>query len=211
MQEFSFIDSSRTQNTGFVNSEAREWRHDWDKTRTNKLEWWIILKISVRVKASVPKTFLKRKVCLYSLCFPQKTLCWLSLPWNSVICILFLDFVRFAKAKRGKQSQAPPPQSNASKKVFSKARLFFEMRKTFWNSVSFSNWVSENAKLQSEPLSIFIVLPLCFFIVWFCYYVKDRYIFLSYKSTGATDVVSWLSYSEKLTPPKILCGINCKG
>ena len=56
----------------------------------------MILKISLRAKASVPKTFLKRKVRLYSLYFPQKTLCSLSLPWNSLICILFLDFVRFA-------------------------------------------------------------------------------------------------------------------
>ena len=27
------------------NSEAREWRHDSDKTQTNKLEWRMILKI----------------------------------------------------------------------------------------------------------------------------------------------------------------------
>ena len=29
-----------------LNSEAGEWRHDSDKTQTNKLEWWMILKIS---------------------------------------------------------------------------------------------------------------------------------------------------------------------
>ena len=56
------------------NSEAREWRHDSDKTQTNIPEWWMILKISLRAKASVPKTLVKRKFRLYSLYFPQKTL-----------------------------------------------------------------------------------------------------------------------------------------
>ena len=55
------------------NSEAREWRHDSDKTRTNKLEWWMILKISLRAKDSVPKTLVQRKPRLHSLYFPQKT------------------------------------------------------------------------------------------------------------------------------------------
>ena len=52
------------------NSEALEWRHDSDKTQTNKLEWWIILKISLRAKAGVPKTLVKRKLRQYSLYFP---------------------------------------------------------------------------------------------------------------------------------------------
>ena len=56
------------------NSEACEWCHDSDKTQTNKLEWWRILKISLRAKAGVPKTLVKRKVRLHSLCFPQKML-----------------------------------------------------------------------------------------------------------------------------------------
>ena len=53
-----------------TNSEAREWRHDSDKTHTNKLEWWMILKI----KAGVPKTLVKRKLRLHSLHFPQNSL-----------------------------------------------------------------------------------------------------------------------------------------
>ena len=60
-----------------LNSEARGWRHDSGKTQTNKLEWWMILKIS--------------------FCISLKThLRWLSPEGNSVICIVFLDFVRFA-------------------------------------------------------------------------------------------------------------------
>ena len=43
----------------FFNSEAREWRHDSDKTQTNKLEWWMILKISFRETAGVPNTLVK--------------------------------------------------------------------------------------------------------------------------------------------------------
>ena len=43
----------------FSNSKARGWRHDSDKTQTNKLEWWMILKISWRAKAGVPKTLVK--------------------------------------------------------------------------------------------------------------------------------------------------------
>ena len=53
------------------NSEARKWCHDSDKT--NKLEQWIILKISLRAKASVPKTLVKQKLCLHSLYIPQNT------------------------------------------------------------------------------------------------------------------------------------------
>ena len=42
---------------------------------TNKLEWWMILKISLRAKAGVPKTLVKRKILqLYSQHFPQNTL-----------------------------------------------------------------------------------------------------------------------------------------
>ena len=44
-------------------------------TQTNKLEWWMILKISLRAKAGVPKTLVKRKLRQHSLCFPaQNTL-----------------------------------------------------------------------------------------------------------------------------------------
>ena len=57
-----------------ANSEAREWRHHSDRTQTNKLEWWMILKIFLRAKAGVPKTHLKRKHHLHSLYFPQNTL-----------------------------------------------------------------------------------------------------------------------------------------
>ena len=57
-----------------MTSEARQWRHYSDKTQTNKLEWWIILKISLRAKAGVPKTLLKRKHCLHFLYFQQHTL-----------------------------------------------------------------------------------------------------------------------------------------
>ena len=51
----------------------------------------MILKISLRAKASVPKTLVKQKLRLHSLYLVQL----LSLEGNSVICILFLDFVRF--------------------------------------------------------------------------------------------------------------------
>ena len=34
----------------------------------------MILKISLRAKAGVPKTLVKRKLRLHSLCFPQNTL-----------------------------------------------------------------------------------------------------------------------------------------
>ena len=43
-------------------------------TQTNKLEWWMILKISLRVKAGVPKTLVKQKLRLHSLYFPLNTL-----------------------------------------------------------------------------------------------------------------------------------------
>ena len=56
------------------NSEAREWRHDSDKTQTNKLEWRMILKISLRAKAVVSKTLVKRKLRLYFLYFLRNTL-----------------------------------------------------------------------------------------------------------------------------------------
>ena len=55
------------------NSEVCKWCHLSDKTQTNKLEWWMILKISLRAKASVPKTLVKQKLCLHSLYFPQNT------------------------------------------------------------------------------------------------------------------------------------------
>ena len=57
-----------------INSEARQCRHDSDKNQTNKLEWWMILKISLRAKAGVPKTLVKRKLRLHSLYFPQYSL-----------------------------------------------------------------------------------------------------------------------------------------
>ena len=56
-----------------MNSEAREWRQDSDKTQTNKLEW-MILKISLRARAGVPKTLVKKKLCLHSLYLVQNTL-----------------------------------------------------------------------------------------------------------------------------------------
>ena len=55
-------------------SEEREWRHDSNKTQTNKLEWWMILKISLRAKAGVPKTLVKQKLRLHSPYFPQNIL-----------------------------------------------------------------------------------------------------------------------------------------
>ena len=57
----------------------------------------MILKISLRAKAGVPKTFVRRKLCLHSLYFPKNTLMLTeSRGENEVIFILFLDFVRFA-------------------------------------------------------------------------------------------------------------------
>ena len=79
-----------------LNSEALEWRHDSDKTQTNKLEWWMILKISLKAKAGVSETLVKRKLRLHSLYFPQNSLTLTESSGNSAICILFLDFVRFA-------------------------------------------------------------------------------------------------------------------
>ena len=57
-----------------LNSVAHKWRHDSDKTQTNKLEWWMILKISLRAKGGVPKTLLEPKLRLNFLYFPQNTL-----------------------------------------------------------------------------------------------------------------------------------------
>ena len=56
-----------------ANSEVRECLHNSDKTQTNKLEWWMILKISLRAKAGFPKTLVKGKHRLHFLYFPQKT------------------------------------------------------------------------------------------------------------------------------------------
>ena len=42
-------------------------------TQTNKLDWWINLKVSLNSKAGVPKTLVKRKLRLHSLYFPQNT------------------------------------------------------------------------------------------------------------------------------------------
>ena len=42
--------------------------------QTNKLEWWLILKISLRAKAGFPQTLVKRKLRLHSMYFPQNTL-----------------------------------------------------------------------------------------------------------------------------------------
>ena len=58
----------------FWNNKAREWRHDSGKTQANKLEWWMILKISLRAKVGVPKPLVKRKLRLHSLYFLQNTL-----------------------------------------------------------------------------------------------------------------------------------------
>ena len=55
----------------YYNSEAHECQHDSDKTLRNKLEWWMILKISLRAKA---KTLMKQKLHLHSLYFPQNNL-----------------------------------------------------------------------------------------------------------------------------------------
>ena len=59
----------------FLNSEAREWRYDLDKTQTNELEWWMILKISSRAKAGVPKIRVKRKLRLHSFISLRTRLC----------------------------------------------------------------------------------------------------------------------------------------
>ena len=78
-----------------TNSEVREWRHDSDKTQTNKLEWQMILK-----QKPVFLKHLWNKNFAYIPCISLSTrLCWLRLAGNSVICILFLDFVRFAIAE----------------------------------------------------------------------------------------------------------------
>ena len=72
------IDFKRLSNFIFAitrdNSEAREWRHDSDKTQTNKLELWMSLNISLRAKEGVPKRLVERKFRLPSLYSPQNTL-----------------------------------------------------------------------------------------------------------------------------------------
>ena len=47
------------------------------RTRTNKLEWWMILKISLRAKALV-----KRKLRLHFLYFPQNMLILTESRWE---------------------------------------------------------------------------------------------------------------------------------
>ena len=83
-------------------SEVREWRHDSDKTHTSKLEWWMILKISLKAKAGFPKTLVKQNLSLHSLYFPQNTLMLTeSRREFSDLQILFLDFLRFAISTTG--------------------------------------------------------------------------------------------------------------
>ena len=56
----------------------------------------MILKISLRAKAGVPKTLVKQELSLHSLQFTQNTvMLTYSLEGNSVICILYLDLLRF--------------------------------------------------------------------------------------------------------------------
>ena len=54
-----------------INSEAREWRHDSDK---QTVEWWMILKVSLRDTAGAPKRLVKRKLRQHSLYLPQNKL-----------------------------------------------------------------------------------------------------------------------------------------
>ena len=58
------------------------------------------LKISLRAKAGVPKTLVKQKLRLHSPYFPQNTLMLTESYGNSVICVLFLDFVRLRYLKQ---------------------------------------------------------------------------------------------------------------
>ena len=62
---------AKSQWLNLSNSEAREWRQYSDKTQTTKLEWWMIL------KAGLPKTPVKRKLCLHSV------YCWFSVSRHS--------------------------------------------------------------------------------------------------------------------------------
>ena len=54
-------------------------------TQTNKLKLWIILNISLRANASVPKTLVRRKLRLHSLYFHHTTLMLTESRGNSVI------------------------------------------------------------------------------------------------------------------------------
>ena len=56
----------------------------------------MILKISLRAKAGVPKTLLKGKLCLHSLYFPQNTLVSTESRGEFSDLHSFLDFVRYA-------------------------------------------------------------------------------------------------------------------
>ena len=73
-----------------LNSEAREWRHDSDKQSGMVDDFEDFFKGKSRCS-------LWNKNFAYIPCISLRTrLCWLSLAGNSVICIIFLDFARFA-------------------------------------------------------------------------------------------------------------------
>ena len=65
----------------------------------NKLELWIILKISFRAKAGVSETLAKRKLCLHSLYFPQNSLTLTESSGEFSDLHSILDFVRFVIEK----------------------------------------------------------------------------------------------------------------
>ena len=76
--------------------------HDQTKLTQKKLELWMILKISLRAKAGVPKTLVKRKLRLHSLYFPQNTLMLTESrgQFSDSHSVLLLDYVRFALLSR---------------------------------------------------------------------------------------------------------------
>ena len=59
----------------------------------------MILKISLRAKAGVPNTLVKRKLHVHSLYFPQNTLMLTESrgQFSDSHRVLLLDYVRFAK------------------------------------------------------------------------------------------------------------------
>ena len=86
---------NKTISFKFSSSEARKSHHDSD-TQTNKPEWQTIAFFKRVSLQYYETTFLKRKLYLHSLYFSQNML-MLSEPRRVlVICILFLDFARFA-------------------------------------------------------------------------------------------------------------------
>ena len=124
-----------------LNSEARKWHHDSDKTQTNKLALWMILKISLRAKAGIPKTLVKQKLRLHSLYFPQNTLMLTESrgEFSHLHSIFRLRALRysFTGVIRGKPNpRSPPSQKSEGARTPMKAAQVFATCHTSCNVTS---------------------------------------------------------------------------